>query len=255
MASYETPLTQEAVDYAWLGRIITIVRWVFVKVYSLDYKKVNIYTRPDPITLVDIKSDRIECRIASTQWYTFSTNAGRGANIKAMREWIELLLRLKIVPGPHTSYKGLEFMKMVVQPHRVRGSLHRFGEIRVPKISIRVRSVGSFDPQNKEEEYKFVNAMMYIWALMAHDPKLMNYLSDPIEPFADETNADRIANIIRNYKETVPHLACSFCQQMPTRRVRWKLCGKCRSVRYCSKECQLVHWGFKHGDCKADCKA
>ena len=238
MASYEMPLTQEAVDHAWLGKIINIIRWVFIKVYSLDYKNVTLYTGPFVIW-----TDRIKCYFVHTGFMET-----RDTNIKIMRDWIKMLIRLNM---RQISYKGLEHMAVTTVTNHETGSMHRIGKIVMPKIGLYFESVGGFDPTNKEEEYKFVNAMMNIWAPMAHDQKLMNYLSDVTKPFADETNADRITNILRNYKETVPHLACSFCQQMPTRRVRWKLCGKCRSVRYCSKECQLVHWGHYHGDCES----
>lgn len=45
---------------------------------------------------------------------------------------------------------------------------------------------------------------------------------------------------------TVYHV-CSFCRefQLPT-----KLCGQCKTSRYCSSECQKKHWPVHKSECK-----
>lgn len=47
---------------------------------------------------------------------------------------------------------------------------------------------------------------------------------------------------------TTPHNACAYCQKKGEKLM---MCGKCKIVRYCSRDCQVSH--FKKGH-KNDCK-
>lgn len=40
---------------------------------------------------------------------------------------------------------------------------------------------------------------------------------------------------------------CATCGQETTQN---RLCGRCRRVRYCSKECQVAHWKYHRSECK-----
>jgi hypothetical protein len=43
---------------------------------------------------------------------------------------------------------------------------------------------------------------------------------------------------------------CASCHAVETKEIRFKACAKCKTVKYCSKECQVTHWREHKRDCK-----
>ncbi|RKO91234.1 hypothetical protein BDK51DRAFT_21278 [Blyttiomyces helicus] len=46
-----------------------------------------------------------------------------------------------------------------------------------------------------------------------------------------------------------PPEICSQCSATPAPSISLKSCAKCRTVRYCSRECQVSHWGAHKASC------
>lgn len=44
---------------------------------------------------------------------------------------------------------------------------------------------------------------------------------------------------------------CILCDQLPPKNVTWRVCGRCRSVSYCSDNCQRDHWRIHKEFCKS----
>lgn len=47
----------------------------------------------------------------------------------------------------------------------------------------------------------------------------------------------------------VGYCLCAFCGKIETENLKLKRCSKCKSVNYCSKECQLNDWKNHKTDC------
>lgn len=43
------------------------------------------------------------------------------------------------------------------------------------------------------------------------------------------------------HAQSVPNLNCIVCQKPTKRR-----CSRCKSISYCSRECQVKHWSEEH---------
>lgn len=43
---------------------------------------------------------------------------------------------------------------------------------------------------------------------------------------------------------------CATCHVVETKEIRFKSCSRCKTVKYCSKECQTSHWREHKGECK-----
>ena len=50
--------------------------------------------------------------------------------------------------------------------------------------------------------------------------------------------------------ENLMKQGCANCQKRATVDVEFKRCSRCKSIWYCSKECQVKHWSACH---KSDC--
>ena len=55
----------------------------------------------------------------------------------------------------------------------------------------------------------------------------------------------KVWNLNMTSKQTGGHrsmmIICAYCGD-----IAFKLCGKCREVRYCGRECQVFHWKLGH---------
>jgi len=67
----------------------------------------------------------------------------------------------------------------------------------------------------------------------------------------EETLFDRFCSLEDDFGGLLAKsvLACSFCRTQPGKK-KFKTCDVCRSVSYCSRECQKAHWSEHKKSCK-----
>ena len=62
--------------------------------------------------------------------------------------------------------------------------------------------------------------------------------------------ACRIGRITRGWAKPPPD-RCSHCHALPAEKKKLLVCGRCKTTKYCSANCQKAHWAAGH---KADCR-
>ena len=70
----------------------------------------------------------------------------------------------------------------------------------------------------------------------------------PAGPLDDQQEQSSVEHKRKPDPSTDP---CAFCGAQPSPGSKHKLCGGCKAVLYCSKECQAKHW--KEGGHKSEC--
>ena len=73
----------------------------------------------------------------------------------------------------------------------------------------------------------------------------------PRQKFANAlTKAVRESRVSRGWaEETVPN-RCAYCKAPPTTVIKLSICGRCKSVKYCSGKCQKLAWPSHKAVCK-----
>lgn len=68
----------------------------------------------------------------------------------------------------------------------------------------------------------------------------------------DEHWRINVDDILQAVTKTERNKRCYECSVENSKSVELRLCGRCQSVRYCSRYCQKISWNFKHRDyCKS----
>lgn len=58
------------------------------------------------------------------------------------------------------------------------------------------------------------------------------------------------SNMMALHKQDVNFFVCACCEKIEERSQKMKRCAGCKSVRYCSRECQVKDWSLHKSDCK-----